>query len=280
MDLAIFATYLMSGAFPTPEDGFAYISECGVKCADISEGWLPTYSIRQHVEMLNEAGITPKSLITHPDIVTSEKQVKRKNLDTVKEYIDQLEKFNIPLIMVAPKVSFARSLQEFDDMREKMIESLTDVVEYAKGSGVKVTIENQSGARRADTYMHDIRKILDAVPELGYVFDAGNFFFVDDDAIEAYELLRDRMVHAHFKDWKWDPYGADIKNSSRFTGVALGAGGLIPLRELAGRMCRDKYDGSVIIEINSPYTREDLAESAEFLKEIFDPILQAQFSNP
>lgn len=274
MDLAIFATYLMSGAFPTPEDGFTYISEKGVKCADISEGWLPTYSIRQHIEMFNAAGITAKSLITHPDIVTSETRVKRKNLDTIKEYIDQLEKFNIPFIMVAPKVAFARNREEFDDMREKMIESLADITEYAKGSGVKITIENQSGALRADTYMHDIRKILDAIPELGYVFDAGNFFFVDDDAIEAYELLRDRMVHAHFKDWKWDAYGSYIKeNSPRFTGTALGEGGLVPLRELAGRMCRDKYDGSVIIEINAPITPNDLGNSAKFLAEIFAPML-------
>lgn len=118
--------------------------------------------------------------------------------------------------------------------------------------------------------MYDIRKILDAVSALGYVLDAGNFFCVGENVLTAYELLKDRLVHAHFKDWKWDLFGCEIReNMPRFNGTTLGEG-LLPLYELAQLMKKDGYDGSVVLEFNAcRITEKMLDDSAKFLQESF-----------
>ena len=270
MNLSIFASYVMNRVFPEPETGLSHMYNQGMRCADISEGLLPVYPLHVQVEYFKEAGLRPNCLITTLDIATAEPRVIRNNIALIKGYIDQMARLNIPLIMLAPSVIQAHNRQEFDTMGEKMMESLSKVVEYAKGSGVTVTIENQSSTTRTDSSMYNIRKILDSVQGLGYVLDAGNFFCIDEDVLKAYELLKDRMVHAHFKDWQWDAFGRELcENKPRFNGTVLGEG-LLPLRELAQFMKRDGYDGSVALEINSYYiTEQMLDDSAKFLREIF-----------
>lgn len=270
MKLSIFTSYVMNRAFPAPEIGLKHMYDQGMRCADISEGLLATYPLHLHMEYLQEAGLIPNCLITTLDVVTASEQERKRNVAVAKGYIDQLEKLKIPFLMVAPKVIRARSRQEFDAMQVKMVEGFSELVDYAAGSGVTVTIENQSNMARADSSMHDIRKILDAVPGLGYVLDAGNFFCIGEDVLTAYKLLSDRMVHVHFKDWKWDPYGMYAEeHMPRFDGTTLGEG-LLPLRELAGLMQSDSYNGSVALEINSyNITPQILDDSSKFLRECF-----------
>jgi len=270
MNLSIFASYVMNRVFPTPEIGLGHMYGQGVRCADISEGLLPTYPLHMQVEYFKDAGLKPECLITTLDIATKDAQTIRKNIALMKGYIDQLEKLGIPLIMPAPSVIYAQDQEAFDTMQETLTESLAILTEYAKGSGVTVCIENQSSATRADSSMHDIKKILDTVPDLGFVLDSGNFFCIGEDVLEAYELLKDRLVHAHFKDWEWNRFGRELReNMPRFGGTTIGAG-LLPLHELVQRMKRDGYEGSVALEFNAcPITEKMLDDSAEFLRESF-----------
>lgn len=270
MNLSIFASYVMNRVFPTPEIGLPHMYDQGMRCADISEALLPTYPLHMQVEYFKMAGLKPNCLITTQDIATADAMTIRKSIAIIKGYIDQLEKLNIPLIMLAPRVIKAHNKEEFDAMQKKMIESLTEITEYAKGTGVTVSIENQSSTTRADSSMHDIKKILDAVPELGYVLDIGNFFCIGEDVLTAYELLKDRIVHAHFKDWEWDCFGTEMgENLPRFNGTTIGTG-LLPVYELAQRMKKDGYDGTVALEINAYHiTEKMLDDSAKFLRESF-----------
>lgn len=267
MNLSIFASYVMNRTFPTPEIGLKHMYDQGVRYVDISEGLLPMYPFHLQIEYFRDAGLIPECMITTQDVVTAKGLEKKKNIAIVKGYIDQLEKLKIPYIMVAPKVVHARSRQAVDDMREMMIESFSELTEYAKGSGVTVTIENQSSVTRADSSMADVRTLLDAVPYLGYVLDSGNFYCIREDVLKAYDLLRDRMVHAHFKDWKENPFGAIAgEHLPRVSGAAFGEG-LLPLVELKKRMQRDGYSGSVALEFNDcEITPEVLDNSARFMR--------------
>lgn len=270
MNLSIFASYVMNRVFPTPEIGLKHMYDQGMRCADISEGLLPVYPLHLQVEYFKEAGLKPNCFITTLDIATAGNDGVRKNIALVKGYIDQLERLDIPLIMLAPSVKRAHCEEEKSIMQEKMIESLLKICEYAKGSGVTPTIENQSSTLRADSKMNDIRKILDSVEGLGYVLDAGNFFCIGEDVTTAYSLLGDRLVHVHFKDWKWDPFGREMgENMARFNGTTLGTG-LLPLYELAQKMKKDNYSGSVALEINADIiTEQMLDDSSKFLRESF-----------
>ena len=62
--------------------------------------------------------------------------------------------------------------------------------------------------------------------------------------IEVYDDLYDRIVHAHFKDWRHSPTGAMQRDGIlRFEGCAVG-NGFLPLDELISKMRADKYRGT------------------------------------
>lgn len=267
MNLSMFTCYALRQDFATPQDAFRHFYEKGIRYGDIIDDELAAIPLPLYAEFLTEAGMVPGSLISILDIASFSEKERRKNIGAIKAYIDQMEKLKIPLLMLAPEVRGARSADEFKRMQELLIDGFSQVVEYAKGSGVTVTIENQSVSVRADSKMQDIRYILDCVPDLSYVLDAGNFFCVGEDVLEAYDLLRDRLVHVHFKDWNWNPYGGYVReNMPRFGGVVLGQG-LLPLSELVHRMKRDGYEGNIVLEINAgQITLEMLDASAEFLR--------------
>ena len=101
---------------------------------------------------------------------------------------------------------------------------------------------------------------------LGYVLDTGNFYCVNEDVLEAYNALKDRLVHVHCKDWKKDPFGDFVREHiPRFRGVELGQGE-VPLAQLIAQLKKDGYKGLLTAEVNSPITWEDMDYCIEFLK--------------
>ena len=267
MNLSMFTCYALEQSFATPQDAFRHFYEKGIRYGDIVDEELAEIPLPLYAELLKEAGIMPGSLISMLDIASFSERERKRNIGAIKAYIDQMEKLEIPLLMLAPEVRYARSADEFKRMQELLIDGFAQAVEYAKESGVTVTMENQSVCVRADSGMRDVRYILDCVPGLGYVLDSGNFFCIGEDVLEAYDLLRDRLVHVHFKDWSWNRYGSFVReNMPRFHGVVLGQG-LLPLSELVRRMKRDGYQGNIVLEINAgQITLEMLDASAEFLR--------------
>lgn len=262
----MYTYYALHQDFKSPVQALEHFYKRGIRYADVTDDEFKEYPLHQWYDYVTEAGLKPASLVALVNIAAFSKKEREYNLSIVKGYIDQMEKLNIPIIMLNPQGESAGSDDELKIMRENMINAYSEVIEYAKGSGIKVATENYSLLDRADSRMKDLRYILDAVPELGLVLDSGNFFCVGEDVLEAYELLADRLVHAHFKDWKWDPYGHAVReNMPRFEGEVIGKG-MLPLKELIARFKRDGYDGKVVLEINAlKISLTDLEESADFL---------------
>ena len=82
--------------------------------------------------------------------------------------------------------------------RDEVMERLGRMAETAKGSGIRLCHENEKGiygdvaSRCAD--------ILEQIPELGGIFDPANFIQCGQDTLQAWELLRGRIVYFHVKD--------------------------------------------------------------------------------
>lgn len=267
MDISMYTTYALRQNFASPSMALRHFYDKGVRYGDIVDNELSVYPLHLYCDFLTEAGIIPNALVSMVDIASLDDNKRMRSIAVVKGYIDQMEKLKMPLIMLAPEVKAAQSEDELKRIQELLIRGVSDIIEYTKGSGIKVTVENQSTLTRGDSKMDDIRYILDCVPNLGFVLDSGNFFCIGEDVLKAYELLSDRLVHMHAKDWTFHPYGAFVReNMPRFSGAALGEG-LIPLKEIIARLKSDGYGGKVVIEVNSNnITLEMLDKSAEFLR--------------
>ena len=229
MKVSFFGYYALQhareGRFDSDRESFAHFKNLGVDYCDIFTSCLAKYPLTYYLESARQEGVDAGCLIAFENIADRNPVERRKYIMRIKEQIDTMHKYNIPMMMLAPQTGEAESLCEFNKMREYLVEGFSEVVSYAKDAGICVALENQSLRKRPDSTIADVRYILDNVEGLGYVLDTGNFYCINEDVIEAYESLKDRLVHVHCKDWIKDPFGDFVReNIPRFRGCALGKG--------------------------------------------------------
>lgn len=88
--------------------------------------------------------------------------------------------------------------EDFAIYRDEVMERLSRMLDVARGSGVKLCHENEKGiygdiaSRCAD--------ILKTFPEMGGIFDPANFIQCEQDTLEAWEMLKERIDYMHIKD--------------------------------------------------------------------------------
>lgn len=267
MKLSMYAEYAVWLNYENNADAFRHFYDLGVRYADMNDGTMESLPIHLYCKQIREGGIIPGALVTLVNVAAFDKAERDKNIAIAKGYIDQMEKLDVPILMPAPTIGSANDADEFKRMQELLIEGLAEVVEYAKGSGVKVVIENQSSLLRPDSTITDIQYILNAVPGLGFVLDSGNFFCIGEDVLKAYDCLKDKMVRCHCKDWAFNPFGVYRREDTpRFEGVAIGDG-VLPLKEMFEKFRNDNFDGGVVLELNARKLTLDMFDrSVKFLR--------------
>ena len=272
MGITFFTHYALrqveSGRFADVEEAFRHCKSIGIDYGDLLGG-LDEYPMHLHCGMLRDAGIEPAVLILCENFASLTEKTRKANIALVQEKIDTMEKLGIPMLMLAPALEPIKTQSQWKESRDLLIAGLSGLLEYAGKSGITVVMENQFKAERPDTRMADIRYILDCVPGLGYVLDSGNFSGVEEDAVQAYRLLKDRTVHMHCKDWTQIPSGGFASEHQRhFKGAQLGTG-VVPLQELAAQMKQDGYHGHFCFEHNTSFSGQEFDDSIRFMRDTF-----------
>lgn len=270
MKVSFFGYYALQhtreNRFDSDEESFSHFKKLGADYCDIFTSCLSKYPLTYYLESARNAGVDAGCLISFENIADKNAVERKKYIMRTKEQIDLMHKHSIPMMMLAPQTGEQGNLYDFEKTREYLVEGFSQVTDYAKDAGVCVALENQSLRTRPDSTINDIRYILDNVDGLGYVLDTGNFYCINEDVLDAYAKLKDRLVHVHCKDWIKDPFGDFVReNIPRFRGCALGKGE-VPLSELIERMKKDGYKGLLTAEVNSPITWEEMDSCIEFLK--------------
>ena len=93
-----------------------------------------------------------------------------------------------------------RMFSFYDAQNEKneVIDRLGLLCDMAKGYDVKLCHENEKGIF-GDT-PERTKELLDALPQLGGIFDPANFIQCGADILPAWELLKNRIDYLHVKD--------------------------------------------------------------------------------
>lgn len=124
---------------------------------------------------------------------------KRGYFDEFKSSLDDARTLNAPIMMIPP---FPRVNQtSMEDDRKRYIDYYARCCEYAKGSGVTLTLESTGYHNSPITTADECLEVLQQVPDLRLTYDQGNIATADDP-IEAFKKLRQYVVHFHLKDWK------------------------------------------------------------------------------
>lgn len=123
--------------------------------------------------------------------------------------------------------------------------------------GCSVLLEDFDNDRSPCSNIAELERIFAHVPELGHVFDSGNWLFSGEDATVALEKFLPRVKHVHLKD----RVAADDM-SCPATG-----GGVIPIKEIISTLQQNGYDGWYSVEFyGSRQMLADAQKSIEFLR--------------
>ena len=135
---------------------------------------------------------------------------------------------------------------------------LRDFVARAGKLGVKVELEDFDSREAVVGSADHLRRAFREIPDLGHVFDTGNYSCWGDDPVAAMREFRTRIGHVHVKDLSADGMP-----------VAAGAGRL-PVRAMVGELVKDGYSGWLTIECFGTTNQVGaiLETAADCLKEV------------
>ncbi len=89
-----------------------------------------------------------------------------------------------------------------DDVFAMIVEGYQDVIAYAKGRGVEVIMENHWGPSK---HAHNVVKIMEALPELGLLFDTNNW--AEGTQEDAWKKCAKYARLTHMKTFAFDEEG-------------------------------------------------------------------------
>lgn len=132
-----------------------------------------------------------------------------------------------------------------------MVDGVNRLGELAAKAGLDMTMEDFDGITAPFSTSGGMLRFMDSCPGLSACFDTGNFRFMAEDELSAYEALRGRIGHVHLKDRGLTAeYGRDVLHA--VDGVDLypspvGAG-IIQIARVLELLRADGYDGVYTVE--------------------------------
>ncbi|MEJ9162438.1 sugar phosphate isomerase/epimerase [Paenibacillus graminis] len=190
-------------------------------------------------------------------------------------FIDTAEFLGAGKVLVIPGFIGESADQELRERSLRhMAAALREMCEYAERTGIVVTMEDFDDSRAPFSTSEELLWFLNEVPKLGVTFDTGNFIYRGEDALEAFEKLKSRIVHVHCKDRSLEEHPGEVPKIStdgtRLFPSPVGSG-CIPVQEILERLVAIGYKNTAAIE------HFDAADQLAYMKQSAH-WLQAKFN--
>ena len=89
-------------------------------------------------------------------------------------------------------------------------------------------------------------------PYVKSTFDTGNFLLVHEDPLDAFNRLKDQIVHVHFKDFRQKEQNEDVPSFRSIEGKevvgVIPGDGEVDLKSIVDGLKQVSYDGWLSIE--------------------------------
>ncbi|MBQ2831250.1 sugar phosphate isomerase/epimerase [Methanobrevibacter sp.] len=187
------------------------------------------------------------------NIATLQHKSRINSIDQIKDSIDFANKIDAEAVVVHPGLaSFLVNKYFLDDVYKVAKESIKEIGEYGKDSGILTTIENMPNFESMIYQdMDDLNDLLVSL-DMPMTLDIGHANHVGYSPEEMY-FDSIKHVHAH------DNFGDDDSH------LALGEGS-IDLNTIITTLEKNNYDGIYIIEVND---FDSIKKSYEYMKNNF-----------
>lgn len=259
--------FVYKGAVKNIPEALEMLLPLGLSCVDVPTDFLQEkFRPKFELSELKSAGISVSSVIhaVSFDDMTGSRIAGLKE-DTARQ-LERCAQLESPIFMPVPIVEKTHSsADERCRCRDLLVEYAQDVARQAKKYRITPAFENFSMYSTPFSTLEDITYVLECVPDLGFVLDTGNFWFVHAEAAEAVKLFADRIQHVHVKDILEKENGALLINDRCADSVAIGRGS-VPVKEICSLLLAKHYEGVWSIEINDENELlQKLKDSLRFL---------------
>lgn len=212
--------------------------------------------VKKYQAAMAETGVKVYTYIANISFISGLRARRKKiikNLDIAKA-------LGAKYLMIVPYsgISYRRAMRlGREKVKQMMIDGFTEAVELGKEYGIGVCVETTPHDVSCICGTQDCLDVLNAVPELDFVFDTGNMLPHGDDPLEAYEALKGRISHVHLKDVvliekkKTSSFDERTPDGKVMKCVIWGQG-IIPVQKIYDRMIADGYKGCFAIEYARP----------------------------
>ena len=159
----------------------------------------------------------------------------------------------LPLAMGATHLLILPALRRPNDGPDafvRIVEGVAAVSAHCRAAGIVPLIEDFDDLRSPTCRPDDIARLLDAVPDLAFNFDTGNFAILGESPLDLYPRFADRIAYLHAKDRSSTAEcGAAIValDGTTHRSCPIGTGD-IPFAELLRRLADDGIDVPIAIE--------------------------------
>lgn len=208
------------------------------------------------MRILDSIGFIPSSAIAEIDFSKGEKA------EECRQAIDFMHRHHIKNCLLVP--GFIPT-----DADKTLTDSIwlrsSSFAYMARRDGMNMMIEDYDSENSPCFNVEALDSFFKAVPDLGHVYDSGNYFYCEDDPVAALKHFRRRVRHVHLKD--------RVKIHDKAS-PALGTG-ILPLDDILAILLSTGYKGWLTVE---HFGAEDMLKYAEIsiknLNEVWDRIEQ------
>lgn len=176
-------------------------------------------------------------------------------------------------IMVVPGFyADGDSQREKEEKMKKSIRWMRILSHEAELQNISLIMEDFDDKNSLVATSVGLKKILEEIPSIGCAFDTGNFLYSEEDELEAFEELKERITYMHLKDRTFIEPVKGAKEKVTVSGRKMYASpvgqGVIHMKEILSRLREQGYDGPFAIEhYDAPNQWQYLKQSVAWLKE-------------
>lgn len=248
MQISVFYSHILSACEQTGlnvSEVLQRVREFGIEAVELDLEQV-TPSKEEMKNQLEQAGISVASMYAIFDFGNG------IHVDSGFRFIDTASYLGAAKVLVIPGfIEESAGIQERADALRRMAAALKEMCDYAERKQIIVTLEDFDDITAPFSTSEELLWFLKQVPKLRCTFDTGNFIYRGEDELEAYEKLKDYIVHVHCKDRSLDEdNGGTPKittNGTRLFPSPVGYGTIsIPL--ILDRLIASGYDNTLAIE--------------------------------
>lgn len=244
---------VQTGRFADLKSALNHYAHLGLRTVQTFEDLHRTgLSAKEYRALFQSVGITPVCHTVFCSVAAATPEKYQSGVKKLEAELQNAADLGAEMLMVVPDPADILTLSQKPAAAERIIDTLNRLALQAADRGITLTIENYSAQKAPFQTPSECRHILNAVPSLRFVLDTGNFYWCGADILQAYELLKDKMIHVHVKDWALTTpdIGLPGPNGQYLRSVAPKKG-VLNTPALLNRLKADGYQGSLVAEYNA-----------------------------